>query len=210
MKKILFLIVVLFLAVCAYAGPIQQKHKSVIAASTGESGSCTEVLSIGESDDDNNNFARTASNDEYVAGQFTWSPATNTDLRKIQLKLIEVTGDVSGHTYTIQIYNDSGDDPSTKVANASCTFSGSLISGTAAYVGCTTASAFTLTNGNDYHAGISRAGSVDGSNFSAYRNDADAGDGDLNKSSDESTWGAVDFSATITLKIFEGSACSGN
>lgn len=166
---------------------------------------------MGESDDTNRNVAA-SSDEDYIAFQFTWSPATNTNLKKMQMKLAEV-GDVSGFTYTLEIYNDDGGndpDETNKVANATCTFSGSAVGGTAAYVGCTTSSAFTLTNGNSYHVVIDRGG-TNGTNYvnARYENTSTGGQ-HLNKSDGTGspwTWNALDFTTDVSLKIFEGDGC---
>lgn len=178
------------------------------AGATG--GSCTQVLNIGTTDDSSRNVAR-SSGDEYYSMQFTWTPATNTTLKKIQLKMQEAAGDVSGKTYNLTIYSDSGNDPDTPITNATCSFSGSLMPvGSPDYIGCTTTNAFTLTNGVSYHVVVDIGGSYDVTNYSLMRYDGDAGTDDLNNSEDASTWSLIDGSTTATLKIFAGATCSGN
>ena len=206
-KAILIICLILLFPVAVLAGNVTVINR---INETAASGSCTEVLSLGSSGTDEALCARTASTNEYYAFQFTagdWGP-----ICKIQLHIQEV-GDISAQTWTIQLYNDSSNDPGSKVTNGSCTFSGSGVpaNGSPDYYGCTLSTCVQLTNTNSYHVGLNRGGSADSSNYIRWSHYGTGGNAyDENQSADESSWTAQDFDSDGRFKLFEGAACSGN
>lgn len=203
MKKLRLLIFFLLLSIPLIA----HAWMSVLDLSGGveSGGSCSLEAEIGADEPQVGGTQVGKSYDNnYISGFFTagdWGP-----ISKIQLYLTQV-GNVDGQTWTIQLYTTTPSTPATKVANGSCTFSGTDF-GADGYFGCVLSTPVQLTNATVYHVGINRGGSNDSTNYFTY-NCYNGGSNDLYRSSDESTWLATDYTATIRAKFYSGT-CTGN
>jgi hypothetical protein len=198
MMKIILILLMMVLPIHAYGGAMQYMITG------GAAGECTLVMNNGTSPN-NTKVAAQSSGTKYISGEiYVASPIK---VGRIELYLTPV-GNPSAQTWTIQLYNDSSDDPSSKVSNGSCTFTANM--GGAGYWGCNLSTQVDLSAGT-YHVGLNRAGTSDGTNYLTYSYYDNASEtGDLNSSSDESTWAATDFSGSITVKLYRGTICPTN